>query len=102
MLKRRAESKESIGQKWERLRLELRAKGQTFEQQLAVEQLGELTALRSLVRRFYLLNASFGVAYERQATFFSPHMYRFLPKIPDRLLTAKRQSSPGTCLRLAS
>jgi len=53
ILKRRAQSKENIGQQWEQLRLELRAKGQTFERQLAVEQLGELTAMRTLVQKFF-------------------------------------------------
>jgi hypothetical protein len=53
ILKRRAQSKESIGEQWEQLRVELRAKKQTFEQQLAIEQLGELSALRSSVQRFH-------------------------------------------------
>jgi hypothetical protein len=52
MLARRAQSKANIGRQWEQLRQELLAKGQTYEQQLAVERRGEGLGLLESLRRF--------------------------------------------------
>jgi hypothetical protein len=52
VLRRRAQSKANIGHQWERLRQELVAKGQTYEQQLLVEQRGDGFALVETLRRF--------------------------------------------------
>jgi hypothetical protein len=52
MLKRRAKAKAEISQKWEQLRQELVAKGQTYEKQLELEMQGHWDALVELVRRF--------------------------------------------------
>ena len=52
LLRRRAQSKANIGSQWERLRQELLARGQKYEQQLAVEQRGEGFGLLETLRRF--------------------------------------------------
>jgi hypothetical protein len=52
IVKRRARSKANVWRQWEQLREELRAKGQTYENQLLVEQRGEGFALLENLRRF--------------------------------------------------
>jgi hypothetical protein len=52
VLRRRAQSKTSIGQQWEQLRQKLVAKGQTYERQLLVEQRGDGVGLLETLRRF--------------------------------------------------
>lgn len=53
MLQRRANAKAEVGRKWEQLRLELVAKGQTFERQLELEQRGYWDGMVEIVRTFY-------------------------------------------------
>jgi hypothetical protein len=52
ILRRRAQSKMEISQKWEELRRELVSKGQTYEKQLELELHGYWDALSEIVRRF--------------------------------------------------
>jgi hypothetical protein len=52
MLQRRAHAKAEIGRKWEQLRLELVAKGQTYEKQLELELRGYWDGMVEIVRKF--------------------------------------------------
>lgn len=52
MVERRAEAKAEISRKWEELRLELVAEGQTYEKQLEAEKRGYMDAILELVRKF--------------------------------------------------
>jgi hypothetical protein len=52
ILERRAKAKEEISQRWEVLRQQLFAKGQTFEKQLELEVQGYWDGLVELVRKF--------------------------------------------------
>src|SRR5215469_301636 len=52
ILERRAKAKEEIGLRWEELRKEYVAKGQTFEQQVELEKHGHLDGLLELLRKF--------------------------------------------------
>ena len=52
MLQRRADAKAEIGRKWEQLRMELVAKGQTYEKQLELELRGYWGGMVEIVRKF--------------------------------------------------
>jgi hypothetical protein len=52
ILKGRAEAKEQIGREWEALRQRYVGEGQTYEQQLKLEQLGHAEGMLEIVRKF--------------------------------------------------
>ena len=51
ILKRRADAKEQVGREWEALRQRYVGEGQTYEQQLKLEQLGHAEGMLEIVRK---------------------------------------------------
>jgi hypothetical protein len=52
IVRRRAKAKATVGRQWESLRKELVAKGQTFRDQLLVEEKGEVSSIRQNLQKF--------------------------------------------------
>lgn len=76
VLGRRAQTKADIGEQWEKLRQKLRAKGQTYEQQLAVEQRGDGFGLFEALRKLSTDLVSGNYDFWNYMAAMGPLMYR--------------------------